>query len=667
MSRHSSDPAATPSDALTILHWTDGAWRRLHFRRAAQGIEILEADSLDPQTAREICAAAAPNTVRIVVPAEATLTRTIMLGHGDPATLEHQLAQEAHEAFDDSVPLHRIAVAMQPGKNDDQQFGVAVAWPLERSIQLPMAESQDLLAIPDVIGLLALLGDARPDLPLIWHDRNEGSAALVLAGLGRATARTTRLDSGDEASIRRFVLESALQAGWSPDESRSLGDGLELNQSADIGLALPESVQQNLKQRCPQAAQLEWRHFGIALGCALAATGELATASALRPSLPEITPTRTEQAIDHLSERRTAIGLVAALIVVVILGPIIISGLQLAILRITTGDLNTVVDQAAMVEQRQQLYGQLSSSSIPVTKLISDIAAATPLGVKLDSIRMASGEPVRVGGSATAFDGQSAADLIANMKDLMQVSGVFRDVSVEWGARSNLGEREFTMSASVSRPTYRPRYSEDQDFAAWTLQQRRHKLPKTSDGGPDPRPSLAAKWVPVHPDEAAASAKPPATTTASAPSANDSGSSSSSPRPATTRPSLPAAPTTPITTPSIATGPSSGGGKPSNGVSVFSGGSSLGGSSTASDTGSLSVSDSNVLSGDLSAGDMGAVPEILTDEQIATLTRAETKAKINSVSAARSRNLDPETDAALKDYFRRLFTHLRSLPREDEP
>ena len=337
------------------------------------------------------------------------------------------------------------------------------------------------------------------------------------------------------------------------------------------------------------------------------------------------------------------------------------------ILRMTTGDLDTVVDQAAVVEQRQKLYGQLSSSSIPVTKLISDIAAATPLGVKLDSIRMANGEPVRVGGSATAFDGQSAADLIANMKDLLQVSGVFRDVSVEWGARSNLGEREFTMSATVSRATYRPRYSEDQDFAAWTLQQRRHKLPKTADGGPDPRPSIASKWVPGQPDEVAAA--PASTTTAAAtPTATDVNTPSGASRPQSTPTSRPAAaPAAPISTPTIATGPATNGGKPANGVSIFKGGDSLGGGSTASDTGSLSVSDSNVLSGDLSAGDMGAVPEILTDAQIATLTRAETKAKINSVSAARSRNLDPETDAALKDYFRRLFTHLRSLPREETP
>ncbi len=64
---------------------------------------------------------------------------------------------------------------------------------------------------------------------------------------------------------------------------------------------------------------------------------------------------------------------------------------------------------------------------------------------------------------------------------------------------------------------------------------------------------------------------------------------------------------------------------------------------------------------------MGAIPEILTDEQIATLTKAETKAKINDVSAARSRPLDEATDAALKDYFSRLFKHLRSIPREDAP
>jgi hypothetical protein len=58
---------------------------------------------------------------------------------------------------------------------------------------------------------------------------------------------------------------------------------------------------------------------------------------------------------------------------------------------------------------------------------------------------------------------------------------------------------------------------------------------------------------------------------------------------------------------------------------------------------------------------MGAIPEILTDEQIATLNKPETLAKVKEVSAARSRVTDPNLEAELEAYWKRLFAHLRTF------
>ena len=251
--------------------------------------------------------------------------------------------------------LHRAAVAMQPATLDDhQRFGIALAWPPERSIALPTTDSQQLLAVPDIVGLLAAMSTARPDLPLLWHDSTDGSTAMVLAGMGRVSARSTQLESGDDASIRRFVLESALQAGWSADEARSLGERLPASTPETPQLMLPDSVSEHMRGRCTNADDLDLNTFGIALGCALASTSDLATLTALRPTLPEVTPTRSEVVIQHMSRRRTAMQLVIALVLLIVLGPIIINGLQLAILSMGVGDLEPAVDQAAEVEQRQQ-------------------------------------------------------------------------------------------------------------------------------------------------------------------------------------------------------------------------------------------------------------------------------------------------------------------------
>jgi hypothetical protein len=58
---------------------------------------------------------------------------------------------------------------------------------------------------------------------------------------------------------------------------------------------------------------------------------------------------------------------------------------------------------------------------------------------------------------------------------------------------------------------------------------------------------------------------------------------------------------------------------------------------------------------------MGAMPEILTDEQIATLNKPETLAKVKEVSAARSRATNVDVEAELEAYWKRLFAHLRTF------
>ena len=89
-----------------------------------------------------------------------------------------------------------------------------------------------------------------------------------------------------------------------------------------------------------------------------------------------------------------------------------------------------------------------------------------------------------------------------------------------------------------------------------------------------------------------------------------------------------------------------------------------GGSSTASDTGSRSIADAGARSGDLSAEDMGAMPDILTDEQIKALNREETLAKVSEVTNARKRvTPGSDEDVALVDYWKRLFAHLHTIPR----
>lgn len=642
---------------MTLLHWVDGAWSALRYTAANGGIQVLESARLNEDEVAQWCSSQDGPT-RVVVPARAILCRAIPLGHGNEATLDQRLHAAATERLSEAAPPHRLAAAMVPASSpEDTRFGVAIAWPERQPVKLPEG-IEHIIGVPDVAGLLSLLGTSRSNEPLLWHDGADGSTALVLGGSGHIAIRSTHMaDLSDAASIPRLIIESAMQADWPLDDARSIADHMR-PAAGDVFLSLPESIQSTLRQRASNAPD-NTEHFGITIACALATTDDLAALTVLRPSLPQHESTFTERAQDTLSKQSVAIRLAVIFVLLLVFGPMVANGIHYGILRATHGNLDQAVTAAAHVEQRNKLYAQLGHGSIPVTKLLADIASSTPLGIKIDSVKMGAGEPVRITGDATAFGGVSAAELIGTMKSTMQASRVFKNVTVDWGAQSNLGVRSFKLNATIGSASVRPHYPEEQDFAAWTHQQRRYNLPTTSKGGPDPRRSVAAKWIPgeatVDASDAQASASPTvpdrATSRATTPSPSDTTSSTGDRA-------------LPLTAPSDLTGTATNVPRRSN-TSDHTNRPDRGGRDvSAGDSGSRSVAGDGARSGDLSAEDLGAIPEILSEEQIATLSRAETLAKVNEVSAARKRVTDPELDKQLQEYWKRLFTHLRTIPRE---
>jgi len=648
---------------MTLLHWVDSGWSALRYTATGRGIRIVDTARLDDSEVSKWCGDDGGPT-RVVIPARAVLCRSIRLGSGEDAALDQQLHGAALDRLGDSAPQHRLAATVLPSPpGDEVRVGVAVAWPERQSIHLP-DDFESLICVPDIVGLLSLMGDHRADLPLIWHDPDDGSTALVLGGLGRLAVRSTHMsDFAMRDAASRLVVESAMSANWTLEEARSLATQIDPPATDQRYLSLPESAQSAFEARCEGDMPDDKILFNIAIACALATTDDLAPLTVLRPSLPVHQPTFGERAQDTLSKPAVAAKLVVVLLLVLLFGPMIANGVRYGFLRLAHGDLDAAVTTAAMVEHRNKLYAQLGSGSIPVTKLLADIAASTPLGIKVDSVKMGAGEPVRISGDATAFEGQSAAELIGTMKSHMQASRIFKNVTVDWGSQSNLGVRSFKLNAAIAAASIRPTYSKEQDFAAWTHQQRRYNLPTTAEGGPEPRRSVAANWKPGEAGSGGSAGEPSsgagageAAVIASVP--DNPGSSGPSPGGAAA--SIPAQP------PSLdggtssvprRTGSAGSGSRPDRGGRDVSAG----------DTGSRSIAGEGARSGDLSAEDLGAIPEILSDAQIATLGRAETLAKVNEVSAARKRVTDPDLDKELHAYWKRLFAHLREIPRDDTP
>ena len=660
MTRLGPDTTTAPQSgsSMALLHWVDGAWSGIRYTPTATGIAIDEAIRLDESQA-EAWRDQGDVVNRFVIPASAVICRTARLGRGDEASQDHELHDTMAERLGDTAPLHRqAATLLTTDKLDAERVGVGLAWPPRQSIRIPAGADEMTLAVPDIAGLLSLLGTHRPNQPILWHDPADGSTAIVLAGGERVSVRSTRItDLSSTKAQQRFVVESAVQAGWSADDAVTLTADMP-QPTAGIQLTLPSQIEADMRRRCGDTMPDDMDRFGIVVACALATSDDYAPLTVLRATLPNHEPSFGERVAESLSKPQVAFKLAIALVVVLLFGPLLSNGVRYALLSMSHGDLDVAVSSAATAEQRNRLYAQLGTGSLPVTKLLADIAAATPLGVKIESIKMGAGEPVRISGDATTYDGVAAAELIGLMKSQMQTSRVFKDVTVEWEGQSNLGERSFKLKASIGQTSLRPSYPAELDFAAWTHQQRRYSLPTTAEGGPDPRPSIASSWKP---GEAGSSVPSADNGQASSAAARPSGSGplaaggsstpqTTTPSGSTTRPSQPASTTPPSTVPRR-TGPLAGGDRPDRGGGDFS----------ARDTDSQSVAGEGARSGDLSAEDMGAMPEILTDEQIATLNKPETLAKVKEVSAARHRATNDDLEAELEAYWKRLFAHLRTF------
>ena len=557
--------------------------------------------------------------------------------------------------------MHRTASTILPAIDQmGTRTGISLTWPETDTTTLPDLPGA-VLVVPDIVGLLALNG---PDESAAWIDPAHGSIALTMQGPSRLVARCLKENAPSDV-LEAIVTESAVLAGAAA-AALPPGDALRLSDAA----------RQRLADACITDLPDALDHFAIAIGCALACVSALAPLTVLQKSPPTVLRSRTERALTSMRLPRTAGTLVAAALAIAFVGPVIVNGARLAILRWSHPELASAVAAADTTAHRQQHYLVLAKESWPMTKLLADIGAAAPLGIVLEQVRIDHGEPIRIKGHATPRGSASAADLITRMKADLQASNIFDDVTVEWDGKKRIGQREFTIITGVRDAQRRPRYENDNDFAAWTHQQRIYDLPLTAQGGPPARGSEIGSWTPIEPGtRPAPPADPPATTGETATTgegAPGATTTTSSQEPSTAdEPHNPRRPGTPpgrrpgrqdneprtIDPTTIVRTPLAGnGGRPD--VDQPNG--------RAADSDSVSVGSSESRSGDLDSGTLGAMPQILTDEQLAVLTADDLRAKLSEVTQARERTRDPEQQAILRDYFQRIFKRLRNLKNAEK-
>ena len=613
------------SNILAVLHRQGDEWACVAGHPEGPGnVKIIDARMIDDEDqVQPWIDSIEADSVRVVIPASEIICRTCSLPDGTHEELEEAVHLQAESQLLGTAPSHRLGVAIIPGSETDTvRTGLILAWPESSPWSPPPLEAAPLFA-PDVAGLCALLNDTRPAEPLLWVDGEESSLCIAIAHLQGIQVRGLREDFQSEPIgklVSNAVIETGLKAELPMDRLKTMAmSASDRTGDRDRCLSLPEDVLQQVAERLTgdDTMDQQWLdRYAIGSGILLATSTDLIPLTMLQRELPVVEPSLLEATTSQLSNRRIASWLLAAAIIIFIFAPLLLNGLRYGLLQIAHPSLDDQIQMNERTDRQNAMYRAISSQAWPMTKLLGDVSSSLPIGVELETVRLAHGQPLKLTGKATPSDGMDAARLVTTMKDQLESTGVFDDVTLRWENPETYGPRTFTIEARVARPLLRPRYGEDRDFAALTLAQRKYGIDAVTQPGTDTiAQSTPTPATPAGSGPPAARPKPnnPVARSEAEESSGNPRSSGSSRRPTT---------------------------RTGDGTSR---------------------GDSDSRAGNAGTAMSGRIPEMLTQEQIEGMSAAEIRQQLVEVSGARkfARN-NPEIKQQLNDQFNLLMEGLKA-------
>ena len=604
-----------------------------------------------------------PAASLVMLPTGRLLCRSIDLPDAEASQLEIALRLQVDAQQLGSVPAWRTSSTVLPRQPGSQaRSGFVIEWPATDAAPFTprdLPPDGEPMFAGDVACLTALL-HAGVAGPLVCVSTDRSMLAFALRVNGNNIIRSARLDAGAwPSAAETTVLESALRSGADAATLQSLLGALReaLEAAGDGGFGCTEADRRTLGMLLdsPQDADW-WRDMGLHVGAAHAWFGPMRALVSLRERPAGERPSRLGEFLNRISEPQMALRLAVACLIAMAVVPPLVSGARLLLLQWKVGDLAARERAIRSHRERISMYGEMQRRIWPMGKLIGDLACVTPEGVDWEDVKLSQDRNVIIRGSAHPQDGLNGTEVILKMERQMRDSRIFDRVQKKWDAPDGKGAVAFTMSAVVARPTLRPNYGAEQDFGKKTLAERRYGPEK-----PDEETPVAEASAPTPasiPQEPSLGDEPPAKAVATD----------------TAPPSEPAADTT--------SAPANAGSKV---VSSLKGGSR----STGKKTGEAST-DAASSSSDGAAGGRGSrrsgsgggngaglakrsertpgsadstvpIPEPLSDEQIAAMTKSQALEAVSKVSQARNSGaVDDDTKKRLKSEFDKLMAKIRA-------
>ena len=566
-----------------------------------------------------------------------------------------------------SVPSYRTAAAVLPEAfSTEGRMGFAIEWPLSEvapAAPRDLPPEGDPLFAGDAACLISLL-EAGLQGPLLLASDDRRALTFAIRAPKGVVVRCSRLDPAEwPGCAEAAVLESAVRAGADEPLLRALLAQVRqaLPATTDAGLGCTDDDLARLPDITGIGEEAEWwRAHATSVGAALAWFGPLRPLVALRAQPEGERPSRIGEWLNRVADPALATRLMVAALVAIAIGPPLVAGTRLLLLKWKVGDLAAREYANNAHRQRVAMYAELQRRAWPMGKLLGDLACVTPEGVEWEDVNLSQDRNVSIQGFARPHDKMNGTEVLLKMERQMLDSRIFDRVQRKWEAADGKGTVRFQMSATVARATQRPNYSAEQDFGRKSLAERRF--------GPEkPEEIDASSEASAPPDPASLPSEPPLAD-ASPDTAEDAGSEPTATKtsPAGKRPSTVSS--KPSSKPvkserksgsdAVASSEKvSGDGAAADGADGKSGRPSRRtGASGGGESGLARRSERNPGSSDAEF----KAPEPVSDAAIAAMTLEEVKTTLSKVSEARQRlpKDDPE-QTRLKHEFDKLMSRLR--------
>ncbi len=480
--RIESDP-----DLLAVCRRRDGDGEDVRVLLVRAGRTVEDRFTCRNSELLERLAAASCGRILGVLPGAATLVRTIHVPAASPLQVESAIRLEAEARLLGSAPRHRTGIGVLGG-DGPHPTGIVVAWPeglpggiacLEGSA----ASGFEVDRVPEIACLAHLAGDAPDGLvaSLDGHGRGRTLSAVIPTSSG-PVFRSSRGGDGDlPTRLRPLVVESLLADGQEPTEVGTATDRmLGAVPPRTIGGVLivgehGESTLMSVHGSLPDAADPHAAEDRLLLAALDVASGPLSTLARLRADESVEEPGVLRSIALNLSNGRTAVAMVFAAILLVVVAPLATAGLRLMVMRGKVDDLGVLESRVREVENRQKIYRELDRQAWSVSKLLGDVANLMPEQIEATSISFSHGDPMTINGLAKRDGDASGTDAVFEFNRLLRESGLFADAgpmpSID--PPDGRGYSEFKISAELADPLRPLRTPAEKDYAVLSFSDRR--------------------------------------------------------------------------------------------------------------------------------------------------------------------------------------------------